>query len=253
MWMSHTAAQFGSKLMMPLRVPQAYCSQLHATVADSIVETSSLALEDLGKKLRSAKVSVIGVGSIARSCIQRFHERGARVVAVADESGAVVNSDGIEIAALLRHIESGGLLTEFADAEHALHSEALATASDLLLLDIAGTGLTANNAAAVKASIVAEGPVAELSFGAVFQLNERGVMVIPRLLTRCVRTLPDVRESQYRATERETRHRQLLSQLWNELKAVRQLRAVSLHAAVRILVLQRLAERDRTMCPWLPR
>jgi glutamate dehydrogenase (NAD(P)+) len=249
MWMSHAAAQFGSKLTMPLSAPQAYCSQLHAAMAESIVETSSLALEDVGRKLRSATATVIGIGPVARDCIRRIHKRGARVVAVADESGAVVDSKGIEVTRLVRHIESGGLLAEYATAEHALHSEAFVIASDLFLLDMAGVELTASNAAAVKASIVVEGPSAELSFRAVLELNERGVVVIPRLLMRCVRTLPDTREWQYSATERETRLRQLLSQLWADVTAVRQSRAVPLDAAVRILALQRLAERDRAMCP----
>ena len=208
MWMSHTAAQFGSKLTMPLSAPQTYCSQLQAAMAESIVETSLLALEELGKKLRLATATVIGIGPVARGCIQRLHQSGARVVAVADESGAIVDSAGIEIAPLLRHIETGGLLAEFGGAEHALHSEALAIASDLLLLDMAGTELTVSNVDAVKSLIVAGGPDSELGFRAVFELNERGVTDPgPAHAVRAHAPRNDIceRDLVYPANERESR------------------------------------------------
>lgn len=62
-----------------------------------------------------------------------IHDRGGLVIAVSDISGAIRNSNGIDIPALLKHKESNANLKEFQGAEAMDPSNLLVHECDVLI------------------------------------------------------------------------------------------------------------------------
>ena len=62
-----------------------------------------------------------------------IHDRGGHIVAVSDISGAIRNSNGIDIPALLKHKETNGNLKEFQGAEIMEPNDLLVHECDVLI------------------------------------------------------------------------------------------------------------------------
>jgi hypothetical protein len=148
----------------------------------------------------------------------------------------------------LQHLEAGGLLAEYTDAEHTLHSEALAVDVDVLLLGGRGSEITQNNSASVGAWIVIEGRSRGLESGARDDLNERGVLVVPNRLTRYLQGGEDFVHRRPGAGSRGQQG-ELLKSTWHEIAAIRERHGLALPTATLVLALQRLAEEDRMSHP----
>lgn len=74
-----------------------------------------------------------GFGNVGSWAARLIHERGGKVIAVSDISGALRNLDGINIVELLQHKESTGSLQNFAGAEAMDPSELLVHECDVLI------------------------------------------------------------------------------------------------------------------------
>ena len=72
-------------------------------------------------------VIVQGYGQVGSSAARKFHEDGARVVAVSDISGGIYNANGLDIPALDSFLRSGGTMADFEGADQVPNSELLET------------------------------------------------------------------------------------------------------------------------------
>jgi glutamate dehydrogenase (NAD(P)+) len=57
-----------------------------------------------------------GFGNVARYAALDSYERGAKVIAVNDLGGAVINKEGLNIPELFKHIAKNHLLKDFQEA-----------------------------------------------------------------------------------------------------------------------------------------
>lgn len=239
-WISHAAAQYGVSLSLPATTPLRCSSRLQHLIAQSLVESMALGMEEQGKTLSGATAIVVG-GCASAASLLALHEAGVKLVGIADESGAIVDSAGLTVSELLRHREAGGLLAEFPQSEHLLHSEVIAVPADILLLETDDPEITVSNALQVKAGVVVEGSQNSLAVDAANALSDRGVLVIPRRLSHCVQVLPQALSG--------VRLRSLLQPIWEEIALLRKRHKLPLHTASFLLALQRCAERERVQHP----
>ncbi len=245
-WMSEAAAQFGVKLRMGDVDPAEYAAELDELRSDTILCLTSLALHKAGKKLATSRASVIGTGPIARQCLQKLEQAGARLVAVADESGAVMNTAGLEVPELLRHIRSGGLLAEYPGAQHALHSEAAGVAAEVILLCAEETELTEDNVSAIRsATVVIDGSGHCVTCGAALALSACNVQVIDQSILWGMEMVPELLPGVHRLTRsgRGSRLRQHVEELWGDIQQFGEKYALPLYSATLALGIHRLAVR----------
>jgi glutamate dehydrogenase (NAD(P)+) len=138
----------------------------------------------LGWDLAGQRCVVQGFGKVGGVAACELAERGATVIAVSDVSGGIHDERGLDIKALYTHaLEHGhGSLTEY-EGEHLTNEELLELPCDVLVLAALEDQVTGENAPRVKARMVAEGANGPTSLEADAIFAERGILVLPDILT----------------------------------------------------------------------
>ena len=133
-------------------------------------------------ELKGARVAVQGfgnVGGVAADLLAR--ECGARIVAASDVSGAIHNPDGIDVVKLLEYVKDRKGVAGFPGAKP-LTTSIIEVDCDILVPAALENQITSENAANVKARIVAEGANGPTTPDADKILEGKGVWVIPDIL-----------------------------------------------------------------------
>jgi glutamate dehydrogenase (NAD(P)+) len=140
------------------------------------------AAQNVGMELDGARIAVQGFGNVGEAAARILAGMGARIVAVTDIGGGVQNPDGLDVVRLKRHLEETGTIAGAPRTRPIDNAELLAMDVDVLVLAALEGQLTADNAADVRARIVAEGANGPTTPEADAILNQRGVLVIPDIL-----------------------------------------------------------------------
>jgi glutamate dehydrogenase (NAD(P)+) len=138
----------------------------------------------LGWELAGLRCVVQGFGKVGGVAALELAERGAIVTAVSDVSGGLHDAHGLDVPALYQHAhETGhGALAEV-EGEHLTNEELLELPCDILVLAALEDQLTGENAPRVKARMIAEGANGPTSIEADTIFSERGISVLPDILT----------------------------------------------------------------------
>jgi glutamate dehydrogenase (NAD(P)+) len=136
----------------------------------------------LGFGLAGATVAVQGFGNVGEAAARLLSQAGARVVAITDVGGGVHDPSGLDIARLSAYLREHGTIAG-APGSRPIDNEALfALDVDVLVLAALENQITADNAATVRARILAEGANGPTDPAADPILRQRGVTVIPDIL-----------------------------------------------------------------------
>jgi glutamate dehydrogenase (NAD(P)+) len=135
-----------------------------------------------GLSLKDARVAVHGFGNAGGHVARLVAADGARVVAIADSRGGVVNENGIDVQAALRHKEETKGLKGLAHTSEIGGDEVLEVDCDVLLPSALENSITLANVERVKAKIIAELANGPTTPGADRVLAERGVFLVPDIL-----------------------------------------------------------------------
>jgi glutamate dehydrogenase (NAD(P)+) len=140
------------------------------------------AIVDAGSTPDQSTVVVQGFGAVGAAAAVTMVENGAKVIAVSDVDGAIINTTGLDIAALERIVIDGGTVSDFGDAD-ALDNDALLELDcDVLIPAAIEDVITAQNASAVKAGIIVEGANRPITSAGDEILVDAGKNVIPDIL-----------------------------------------------------------------------
>ncbi len=140
-------------------------------------------LKDLGRPLAGARVAIQGFGNVGSNAARFFTEAGARLVAVADVRGGVFNPQGLDILALLAHARSQRSVAGFAGGQPISNEDVLEAECDVLVPAALHCVITRHNAGKIRAQVVAEAANLPTTPEADETLAQRGVHVLPDILT----------------------------------------------------------------------
>lgn len=135
-----------------------------------------------GRGLEGITVAIQGFGNVGSYAARFLHEGGAKVVAASDIGGAIRNGEGLDIPALLAHLQETGTIVGFPGGESMPPDDLLTSPCDVLLPAALGRVLTRENAPEVRARIVLEGANGPTTPEADEILEKRGVLVVPDIL-----------------------------------------------------------------------
>jgi len=149
---------------------------------EGVIYTILAMCKRLGLDISKMRVAIQGFGNVGSVTAANIKKYGAKVIAVADISGGLVNKNGLDIDALLRHVKETGSVKGFDQATQIDKDMIFAIDCDILVPAAAGSQITVENADKIKTKIIAEGANAPTTPRADEILNERGIYVIPDIL-----------------------------------------------------------------------
>jgi glutamate dehydrogenase (NAD(P)+) len=133
--------------------------------------------------VRGLRCAVQGFGNVGGVAAAELHERGAEVIAVSDVSGGVHAPGGLDVPGLLAHAREHGTLEDVEGVARISNAELLELDCDVLVLAAREDQVTAANAGGLRCRLVAEGANGPTSVEADRILEERGIPVLPDVLT----------------------------------------------------------------------
>ncbi|HKN64136.1 MAG TPA: Glu/Leu/Phe/Val dehydrogenase, partial [Gaiellaceae bacterium] len=148
-----------------------------------VVMTAERACERLEMPLPQQRCVVQGFGNVGGVAASELHDKGAAVVAVSDISGGVFAADGLDVPELHAYVAEHGSLEGYDKCERITNEQLLELPCDVLVLAAREDQLTSANADRVHASLVIEGANGPTTIEADEILGERGIPVVPDILT----------------------------------------------------------------------
>jgi glutamate dehydrogenase (NAD(P)+) len=155
----------------------------HEATGAGVVMVTERACQRLGRKLAEQTCVVQGFGNVGGIAAQELVSKGATVVAVSDISGGVYSPDGLDLGVLRAWIADHGTLEDYPDAKHVTNAELLELPCDILVLAALEDQITSQNAPRLDTKLVVEGANGPTSIEGDAILAERGIPVLPDVLT----------------------------------------------------------------------
>ncbi len=130
-------------------------------------------------RLEGARVAVAGFGAVGAHAARFLVQRGARLVAVSDRRGAVMNSTGLDVAALQKLKDDGRCVGAYPDGATIRRDELYGADCDILIPAARPDVLTATNAGAVRARLILQGANIPATLDAEKIWAGRGIVSVP--------------------------------------------------------------------------
>jgi len=155
----------------------------HEATGAGVVMVIERACERLGWNLADQRCVVQGFGNVGGIAAAELADKGATVLAVSDVSGGVLDEGGLDVQALLAFAEQHGSLADWTEGDRLTNDELLELPCDVLVLAAREDQVNADNAPRLQARLIAEGANGPTSLEADAILAERGIPVLPDVLT----------------------------------------------------------------------
>lgn len=134
----------------------------------------------LGLGVKDKRIIVQGLGNVGYHAAKFFRENGAKVIALAEYEGAIMNSEGLNEEDVFQHRKKTGSILNFPGATNfPKSSDALELDCDILIPAALENVIDGNNAPNVKAKIIGEAANGPLTPDADDVFIKKGVLVVP--------------------------------------------------------------------------
>jgi len=126
------------------------------------------------------RIIVQGLGNVGYHAAKFFREGGAKVIALAEFEGAIMNSDGLNEEEVFQHRKKTGSILNFPGATNfPKSSDALELDCDILIPAALENVIDGSNAPNIKAKIIGEAANGPLTPDADDVFIKKGVLVVP--------------------------------------------------------------------------
>ena len=144
--------------------------------------TGREAARRIGLDLRGARIAVQGFGNVGSVAAELFAEAGAKIVAVQDHTGTVVNENGLDLGKLIPISRTRAGAAGFEGGEKVPNEQFWDVPCDILIPAALEGQITAARAQKTTAKLVLEGANGPTVPEADDILAERGVLVVPDVI-----------------------------------------------------------------------
>lgn len=148
-----------------------------------VMVSTLAAMEKLRLNPSRSTVAVQGFGNVGSYAALLLEERGLKVVAISDLSGAYYNKEGINVTEAIAYRDKNMSNMEgFKGAEKFNADELLTLDVDVIVPAAKEDVININNAEKIKAKLIVEGANGPTSAKADTIINQNGIMVAPDIL-----------------------------------------------------------------------
>jgi glutamate dehydrogenase (NAD(P)+) len=138
-------------------------------------------LAGLSGQLEGKRIIIQGLGNVGYHAAKFLSEEdGAKIIAIIERDGAIINQAGLPIEAVRTYITEHGGIRDFPDATYEPNGRAcLEMECDILIPAALESQITTENAAKIKAPLIVEAANGPVTFEADEILRARGVVILP--------------------------------------------------------------------------
>ncbi|MEM1423098.1 MAG: Glu/Leu/Phe/Val dehydrogenase, partial [Planctomycetota bacterium] len=151
-----------------------------------VIDVLAELLPEIGLTIAEASCSLIGYGNVGSWAGKLFAERGGKIKAVMDHTGAVYNEGGLDALALDEHVRIHGGVAGFEQAGHGAEAiteeQFYAVPVDVFIPAALEQMITADKAELIDCKIVAEAANAPTTPAGENILLNKGIEVLPAIL-----------------------------------------------------------------------
>jgi len=155
----------------------------HEATGAGVVMVVTRACERLEWKLAEQRCVVQGFGNVGGIAAQELVDRGATVIAVSDVSGGIHDPAGLDIPTMSAYAKEHGSLDGWETGLRVSNEELLELECDVLVLAAREDQINGENAPRLRCRMIAEGANGPTSLEADAILRERGIPILPDILT----------------------------------------------------------------------
>ncbi|MDF2231428.1 Glu/Leu/Phe/Val dehydrogenase [Albimonas sp. CAU 1670] len=175
--------------------------------------------------LHGKRIIVQGLGNVGYHAAKFMSEEdGARIVAVVEHDGAILDPDGVDIEALKAHLNQHGGVRGYEQGEFRADAmSALEEPCDILIPAALEGAIHSGNAHRIRAPLIVEAANGPVTAAADAHLRDRGVVIIPDLYANAggvtvsyfewVKNLSHIRFGRMERRREEARHQLLVDEL----------------------------------------
>jgi len=140
------------------------------------------AMRRLNIDMEGARVAVQGFGNVGSIAAKLFAANGARIVAVQDHTGTIVNQNGFDMQSLLDHVAQTRGVAGFKGGDTIPSEEFWDIKSDILIPAALEGQITAERAQRIQTRLVLEGANGPTTPDGEAVLADRGIVVVPDVI-----------------------------------------------------------------------
>ncbi len=210
-----------------------------------------------GINLEKATVAIQGFGNAGSIAAELLAKEGAQVIAVSDSKGGVINRQGLDVPALLRHKEKTGSVVGFSGSKPVGNEGLLQLDCDVLVPAAMENQITAANADRIRAAIVAEAANGPTTPDADVVLHKKGVMVLPDILANAggvtvsyFEWVQDLQEFFWDEDEVNKKLEKVMTRAFDDVHKTATKYKVDMRTGAYILAIDRVATAMRTRGIW---
>ncbi|MBI2476018.1 MAG: Glu/Leu/Phe/Val dehydrogenase [Candidatus Taylorbacteria bacterium] len=147
-----------------------------------VAHAARVAAEFAGIPFKGARVAIHGFGNVGTFAYATLTEMGARVIALADSSGALRAKDGFDHAQLKKLIATRGKLSEYRGARHISETDFWSTPVDILIPASVTDVINESNYRGIRAKIIVEAGNIPMRESIEELLWKKGTLIVPDIV-----------------------------------------------------------------------
>lgn len=148
-----------------------------------VMISANEALKMIGMRPEDTRVVVQGSGNVGGLGAMLLHREGYKITSISDMYGYLVNERGLDMPAVMAHLNANRTLEGYAEADYATDGKAqLELDCDALVPAATENQITSANADKIKAKLIVEGANGPTTAIASQMLAESGVTIVPDIL-----------------------------------------------------------------------
>jgi glutamate dehydrogenase (NAD(P)+) len=170
--------EIGRAVGLPLELGGIPLDKIGAT-GFGLAVCAEAAEEAAGIRLQGARVVVQGFGSVGKHAARFLAEKGAVLVAASDSAGAVIDLDGIDVAALIAIKDEGGQVHDYPSGRKVERAAVIEVECEIWIPAARPDVIRADNVDRSRTRLVLQGANIPVMPEAEARLHARGILTIP--------------------------------------------------------------------------
>ena len=198
---------------------------------------------------KEVTIAIHGFGNVGKYAAVAGHQQGAKIVAVSDISGAIYDSDGLDVDAASKWVDENRYLEGYPDADFIDGDDLFTLPVDVLVPAAIQNVITAKNANEIQAKVIIEGANNPTTLEADDILRDSDVFIVPDILANAggvtvsyFEWVQDIQKYIWTENEIVARLREIMTRAFEDVHSIATRENVDMRSAALMKGIQKIAD-----------